>query len=85
MVMRNDTNNGTNDKELEFVVNGKNLAIKSLSVMGYECILGKCVHAEVEKPDEGVETDKTPRPWSEASSWGGTLPVDGDEVEIKIG
>ena len=75
--MRNDTNNGTVNKEFEIVFNCKRS--KRQNVRGYECILGKCPVEKIEK----AEIDETPRMWSNKDSWGGTLPVDGDEVVIE--
>jgi hypothetical protein len=75
--MRNDTNNGTKDKEFEIVVNGK--TPERLNVRGYECIEGRC---PVEQIETG-EIEDTPRAWSNKDSWGGTLPVEGDDVVIE--
>ena len=77
--MRNDTNNGTKDKEFEIVVNGKDSSRQRTQVNCYECILGKC---PVEKIETG-EIEKEPRMWSKKESWGDAVPAEGDDVVIE--
>ena len=67
-----------NDKNFEVVINGKNSTRSLLSVKTHECILGYCI---IEKVSTG-EIESSPRMWSDKDSWGGTLPVDGDDVVI---
>jgi len=77
--MRNDTQNDTRPKEFEIVINGKDSKRKSPSVRCWECIQGKC---PVEKIEKG-EIESTPRMWSKPESWGGAVPVEGDEIVIE--
>ena len=71
--------NATEVREFEIKVNGKqDEGRDKLKVSPLECILGKCNIAAVEDSD----LPSTASPWSDKNSWGGTLPVDGDEVEI---
>lgn len=71
--------NATEVREFEILINGKDTTRSKLRVDRHECIHGKC-------PIEAVEDmnlpDK-PSPWSDKASWGGVLPIDGDELEIK--
>ena len=71
--------NATEVREFEILLNGKDKTREKLLVRPLECILGQC-------PIEAVEDINLPdkaSPWSNKDSWGGVLPVDGDEVEIK--
>ena len=72
--MRNET-----DRTLEMVINGKDTSRFGLNIVGNECVGGVCVNEVIV---EG-EIETTPRMWSNPDSWGGTLPVEGDDVEIE--
>ena len=71
--------NSTKVKEFEILFNGKNMTKNELLVRPLECILGACKMDVVE--ESNIPT--TSKPWSDKATWGGVLPVDGDEVEIK--
>jgi hypothetical protein len=71
--------NATAVREFEIKINGKQDEDRNeLYVRPLECIAGSCNIAAVEDSD----IPATSSPWSNKASWGGTLPVDGDEVEI---
>jgi len=70
--------NQTDFKEFEVVFNGKDKTRDNLLIRGYECIQGQCPMSAVEASD----LPAGPVPWSNKASWGGTLPVDGDDVTI---
>ena len=75
--VRNDTDTRT----FEFVVNGKDESYSRMNIRPLLCIKGFC---ELEAIEE-VELEEGQRLWSDPESWGGTLPVDGDEVEVQSG
>ena len=70
--------NDTDIRTFEFVVNGKDESYSNMNVEPLECILGVC---ELEAIEE-VELEEGQRLWSDPESWGGTLPVEGDNVEV---
>jgi len=65
-------------KEFEILLNGKDKTREKLLVRPLECIQGQCPIEAVADMDLPVSAS----PWSDAKTWGGKLPVDGDEVEI---
>jgi len=70
--------NSTTIKEWEMVINGKDKTRELLLVKPLECILGVC-------KIDAIEETKIPTkssPWSDAKTWGGVLPKDGDELVI---
>jgi hypothetical protein len=77
----NYVQNDTDTRTFEFVVNGKALSTKYLKIEPLECILGTCVLELVEE----VELEEGQRLWSDPENWGGTLPVEGDDVEVPSG
>ena len=73
--------NDTDTREILFVVNGRNPDRNHIRMDGLRCLTGKCKLDDVEE----VELEEGQRLWSDASNWGGTLPVEGDDVEIPSG
>ena len=71
--------NATDVREFEILLNGKDKTREKLLVRPLECISGRCVAEAIEEANLPAKSS----PWSDKASWGGTLPVDGDEVEIK--
>mmetsp|Transcript_470 Transcript_470/g.746 ORF Transcript_470/g.746 Transcript_470/m.746 type:complete len:92 (-) Transcript_470:2892-3167(-) len=70
--------NSTDIKEFEILINGKDATHNKLLVRPLECISGICKANEVAAGTIPAVSSK----WSDAKTWGGTLPKDGDEVEI---
>ena len=52
-----------------------------IRMQGLRCISGKCTLEEIVE----VELEEGQRLWSDTSNWGGTLPQEGDDVEIPSG
>lgn len=70
--------NDTDTRTFEFIVNGKDTSYNTMSIRPLLCIKGFC---ELEAVEE-VELEEGQRLWSDPESWGGTLPVEGDDVEV---
>jgi hypothetical protein len=80
-----DTDATTSDdvvKEFHFIVNGKNMAEKSVITMqGWRCADNIC---DNDFSQEEVEAEA--RNWSDPASWtSGVVPVEGDFVEVEAG
>lgn len=73
--------NDTETREINYVVNGKNPERTEILFEGLRCISGVCTLDEVVE----VELEEGQRLWSDETNWGGTLPADGDDVEIQSG
>lgn len=74
--------NETDIREINFVVNGKNLDKTQIRMQGLKCISGTCPRDDVD--DEAELGD--PILWSNTESWdGGVLPVEGDDIVIAAG
>ena len=73
--------NDTETREINFVVNGRNPDNNLIKMAGYRCIHGVCTLDEIEE----VELEEGQRLWSNETNWGGTLPAEGDDVEIPSG
>ena len=70
--------NVTELREFEIVINGKDKTRNNLLVKPLECILGAC---KLDSVTDG-NIPEVSSPWSDPATWGGTLPVEDDEVEI---
>ena len=75
--------NETEIRTFELVINGKDESNKRLHVWPLECISGSCTLDSIDE----VELEDGQRLWSDPESWGenGSVPVEGDEVEIQSG
>jgi hypothetical protein len=72
--------NGNYGKEFEFVINGKDSSRNELLFEGLQCKEGKCPAPVL---NDGIELEEKERKWSDPTSWGGVLPKEGEDVEIK--
>lgn len=73
--------NDTEVREIEFAVSGNDPDRSSITMLGLRCISGSCPLDEIEE----VALEEGQRLWSDTSNWGGTLPQEGDDVEIPSG
>ena len=73
--------NDTETREFEFVINGHNPAKREILMEGLRCISGVCALEEVIE----VPLMEGQYLWSNETVWGGTLPQEGDDVEVPSG
>ena len=73
--------NDTETRELEFVINGKNPEKNEILMEGLRCITGVCAMDDVIE----VPLMEGQYFWSNETVWGGTLPQEGDDVEVPSG